>query len=618
MIAHDTIEQIKSRATVSKVIGSFVTLKKDGVNLTGLCPFHNEKTPSFTVSDVKGIFKCFGCGRSGDAISFLMDKENKSYVEALQWMGNLIGVKVEDEPVKKKPVKPTPRLEKLNPKSITWFEKRGISNDTLLRMKITEAVEKMPQFEKEVHAVCFNYYRGEELINIKFRGPQKSFKLAKDAELIFYNLNALEGEKEAVIVEGEIDCLSCVEAGVYNSVSVPNGAGVGNQNLDYLNNCYAKFQGLEKIILAVDNDAPGRMLREDLCRRLGIERCFMVDYPEGCKDLNDVLVKHGKTKVKEVLAAARLFPIKGVVEMEDMYQTIADWYYNGYPTGAKTRIPGFDALLTFAPGQLTTVTGIPGHGKDEFSNYIMSSLAYHEGWVWGVCGFEETPPETVTKLQEKLTKRAFGFRRDLNHRISEKQFEWSIGFIDQYFKIMNPDEVETDIDSLLTTASRLVSTFGIRGLYLNPWNWIEQTRQAHISETEHISQSLSKIIKWARRYSVHVILLAHTVKIGKDKDGKFIIPNLYSISGSANFYNKTHNGITVYRDFTTGITDIYVQKVKQSWYGQTGFVSYKFDTQTRQYEFVGTSVSEQPPAGYYPVIPSLPYPDDKPDDEQPF
>lgn len=621
MIPNDTIERIKTKATVSKVIGASVTLKKDGSNYKGLCPFHNEKTPSFTVSDTKGIYKCFGCGKSGDAIAFVMEKDNKSYIEALQWMGNLVGIEVKEEEKKKAPVKPQPRLEKLNRKFIDWFQTRGISNDTLLRMKLTEAIEWMPQFEKEVLAVCFNYYRGDDLVNIKFRGPQKSFKLAKDAELIFYNLNALEGEKTAVIVEGEIDCLSCVESGVYNSVSVPNGAGAGNQKLEYLDNCYQAFSGLEKIILAVDNDAPGRNLRDELGRRLGIERCFLVDYPEGCKDLNNVLITHGKEKVREVIENARPWPLKGVMTMEEMYDTVSDWYHNGYPTGAKTRIPGFDQFLTFAPGQLTVITGIPGHGKDEFSNYIMSALAFNEQWVWGVCGFEETPPETVTKLQEKLTHKAFGFRKFLGDRMNQNQFDWSIGFIDQFFKIINPDDVETDIDSLLKLATQLVVRFGIRGLYLNPWNWIEHNRQAHVTETEHISQSLSKIIRWARRHGVHVILLAHTTKIGKDKDGKFIIPNLYSINGSANFYNKTHNGITVYRDYQKGVTDIYIQKVKQSWYGQIGFVTYSFNTMTRQYEFFGSSLveKEEVKQSWAPV--QLPYADDKPDettDEEPF
>lgn len=622
LISTETIELVKARTKISEVIGEFVKLKRKGAEYVGLCPFHNEKTPSFSVSPAKSIYKCFGCGKSGDAISFLMEHGNKSYPEAIEWLAQRADITLEEQFVKKDFVKPTPRLEKIGKKAIEWFEKRGISNNTLLRMKITEAMEWMPKFEKEVNAICFNYFRDDELVNIKFRGPQKSFKLAKDAELIFYNADALKGEKSAVIVEGEIDCLTCVECGIYNSVSVPNGAG--KQKLEYLDNCYSLFEGMEQIIIATDNDAPGRSLRDELARRLGIERCWQIIYPDGCKDLNDVLQKFGQEAVKNIIASARQWPLKGLAPMDETYTTVADWYANGYPTGAKTRISGFDTLLTFAPGQLTVITGIPGHGKDEFSNLLMTSLSKYEEWVWGLFGFEETPAETVTKLQEKFTEKSFAFRRDLNNRMTPEQFEWSVWMVDKHFKIINPDEIETDIDSLLTLATQLVLRFGIKGLYINPWNWIEHNRPQHMSETEYVSIALTKIIKWARRYGVHVLLLAHTTKIAKEKDGKFIIPNLYSISGSANFYNKAYNGITVYRDFARNVTDVYVQKVKQSWYGQTGWVSFTYDTMTRQYSFSSSSLNETPEKKQSPELGEgawrqLPLEKDElKDDDQPF
>lgn len=593
MISQETIELVKAKSGIVDVIGSFVKLKRKGHDHVGLCPFHNEKTPSFAVHQVKGIYKCFGCGRSGDAISFVMEMENKSYPEAIAFLAQRAGIEMEEQAPRKDFVKPVPRLEKLGPKSLSWFEQeRQISNNTLLRFGITEATEWMPQFEREVPVICFNYFRDEVLVNIKFRGPKKSFKMAKDAELIFYNLDAIAGEKEIVITEGEIDCLSCHEAGIFPVISVPNGAGAGNQRLEYLDNCWAAFGDKEKIILATDNDQPGRNLRHELMRRLGVERCYQVVYPEGCKDLNDVLRQHGKEKVRDVVAAATLWPIKGILTMDEIYPTVADWYENGYPSGAKTRIPGFDSLLTFGRGQLTTVTGIPGHGKDEWCNYIMTSLTQTENWSWGVLGFEESPAETTTKIAEKLTHKAFAFRKDIENRMSVKQFEWAIAEIDQHFFFINPDEIETNIDAILQIATQLVIRNGIHGLYLNPWNWIEHARPGNMSETEYVSAALTKINLWSRRYQAHVILVAHPIKIGKDKDGKYMIPTLYSISGSAHFFNKTTNGITVYRDYAKNITDVYVQKVKQSWYGQIGFSSYQFNTLTRQYEFLTSSVQE--------------------------
>ncbi len=96
MISQNSIQQILSRIDVVEIVGSYVKLKKRGANYLGLCPFHNEKTPSFTVSPSKEIYKCFGCGKSGNAIGFLMDLEKYSYVEALRWLANKYNVEIEE------------------------------------------------------------------------------------------------------------------------------------------------------------------------------------------------------------------------------------------------------------------------------------------------------------------------------------------------------------------------------------------------------------------------------------------------------------------------------------------------------------------------------------------
>lgn len=96
MISQTTIQQILGRLDIIDVVGAFVKLKRRGTNYLGLCPFHNEKTPSFTVSPAKEIYKCFGCGRSGNTISFLMEHEKYSYVEALRWLANKYGIEIEE------------------------------------------------------------------------------------------------------------------------------------------------------------------------------------------------------------------------------------------------------------------------------------------------------------------------------------------------------------------------------------------------------------------------------------------------------------------------------------------------------------------------------------------
>jgi DNA primase len=96
MITPQTIQQITSRIDIIDVVGEFVKLKKRGTNYLGNCPFHNEKSPSFTVSPAKEIYKCFGCGKSGNTITFLMEHEKYSYVEALRWLAARYNIEIEE------------------------------------------------------------------------------------------------------------------------------------------------------------------------------------------------------------------------------------------------------------------------------------------------------------------------------------------------------------------------------------------------------------------------------------------------------------------------------------------------------------------------------------------
>ncbi len=563
--------------------GKGIDLKKhNSGSIKTLCPEcidtrKNKKDLSLSVDIDEGLYNCHHCGWSGR----VFEKKVRNYV------------------------KPLPRLEKLGKKLLEYFEQtRGISNNTLLRLNVTEASEWMPQFEKDVNCACFNYYRGAELVNIKFRGPDKSFKLAKDAELIFYNLNAISGEDECVIVEGEIDCLTLHECGIYNVVSVPNGASKGNQKLEYLDNCWSDFEGKKKIVLAVDADAAGASLKDELARRLGKDKCFIVEYPEGCKDANEVLLKHGKQAVKDLIDQATEWPLEGIVMMDEMFPLITDYFENGYPKGAAARVPGFDELLTFAPGQLTMITGMPGSGKDEFSNLLMASLAKYEGWPWAIAGFEEPPAINATKLMEKFVNKSFDFRKDPSHRINQRDFEYSVAMVDKYFYYINMDEIDATMDAILAKAEDLVKKKGIRGLTINPWNCMEHKYENN--ETQYVSEALTKLISFLKRHNLHGFLMAHPTKMQKDRiTKKYDVPTLYSISGSAHFFNKTHNGLTIHRDYSTNTVDVYVQKVKWSWLGNLGFCSFHYDGLTRQYQVMAPEhkvPNDLGPGAWKPVV----------------
>ena len=430
-------------------------------------------------------------------------------------------------------------------------------------------------------------------MNIKFRDGSKNFKLVKDAKLVFYNLDQLKGESECVICEGEIDCLSFHESGVYNTVSVPNGASKGNQKLEYLDNCIDYFDDKTKIVIATDGDSAGLALRDELARRLGKERCWLVRYPDGCKDANEVLLKYGKEGVKEFLESAYQFPIEGIEKVGDIDDEIMEIYEHGYPSGEAIGFKELDTCISYRPGDFTIVTGTPNAGKSTWLNNVLVRLANRNDWRIAMFTPEKQPNALLSsELIEIFTGKAM-HPYDSRYKLGLDELKISKKFLDEYFWFMKIDEIDVTIEGILEKAKELVVRYGVKALVIDPWNYVEHKIPAGKSETQYISEELTKIKRFKDRYGVHVFLVAHPVKIRKDKEGKFEIPSLYDISGSANFFNKCDNGVVLYRNFATGATDIHVQKIRWSFIGKLGTVEFKYDGLTKRFAEVEEHFSSE-------------------------
>lgn len=519
----------------------------------------NKKDPCLSVNIDEGIYNCHNC----------------------EWHGRVF-----NRPPKKDYIKPPKRLEKLEEQTIKWFEQqRKISNNTLIRFGVTDSVEWMHKAQGEIPVICFNYYRSGELVNVKFRGKNKDFKLVKDAELIFYNLDALKEETECIICEGEIDAMSLYEAGFYNVVSVPNGASKGSQKLEYLDNCWQSFEDKTKIILMTDGDEAGVSLRDELARRFGKERCYKIIYPDDCKDANEILIKHGKEILSRIVQNTQDFPIEGILTVgEDLIDDIYRFWEQGYPKGLKAGIPSLDELLLFQDGQFTMVTGIPGSGKSEFVDYIIAEDIRSNNHVWAICSFENQPSSLhATKLMQKLCKKSFAFRHDPFNRMTQEDFERSLLWLHKNVLFINVNGIDVSMDGILEKAYELVKRKGIKRFVFDPWNYIEHSRPPGMTETEYVSICLTRLHNFCVKTECHAFLVAHPTKLKKE-NGKYEIATLYHISGSAHFFNKTDNGISVYRDFETNEVTVYVQKVRYEWNGKIGYCRFTLDKETREYK----------------------------------
>lgn len=547
---------------------SYVTFEDAGIDVKGshgntktFCPKcrderKNKHDKSLSVNIDEKIWNCHYCAWSGR----LFEKKAKEYSRP-------------------------PDIDlKLSEKAQTWLKNRGLSTFTIQRFKIGESLEFMPQIAKETNCLNFKYYRGEKLVNIKFRDGAKNFKMVKDAELIFYNLEGVEGAETCVITEGEIDAMSVYEAGVFEVCSVPNGASKGSAKLEYLDNCYNSFEKAKKIVLATDGDQAGIMLRNELSRRLGRFRCHYVEYPEGCKDMNEVLLKHGKDEVKRILDTSKPFPVDGILRVSDMEQELDYHYENGFQGGDKIGYDTFDQHFSFRKGELTTITGIPGSGKSAWLDQVLIRLAARKNWKHGVCSPENQPAALhISKLASCFIGAPF-YRANKTARMGVKYWDFAKYFIDEQFFFYNIQDVDMTIDGVLDKAKELVLQHGIDSLVIDPWNTLEHNITAGMNETQFVSKCLTKITTFAKAYEVHVFLVAHPTKIPKNNStGKYDVPNLYSISGSAHFFNKTDNGITVYRDYETNQITVYIQKVRFFFVGKTGYANFQYDVETGRY-----------------------------------
>lgn len=401
--------------------------------------------------------------------------------------------------------------------------------------------------------------------------------MVKDAELIFYGLDNIKESDWCIITEGEIDCLSFWEAGIKEVVSVPNGASKGNSNLEYLDNCFEYFENKKKIILATDDDEPGQALRDELARRLGYDICFKIDL-NGCKDANEFLKSHGAEKLADVIATGNLieFPIIGIITADMVWGDVEQLFEKGLERGDVTGfLSDFDNLVSFVPGQLFGLTGIPNHGKSPFALQIMISLSINCGWKWGVCSPEHKPLAIfLVKISEMLIGR---YSRPWQ-KFTPRERELAKSFINDHFYFIEPEDDNYTADNIIEKAKELVTRKGIRGLLIDPWNKLEHNVPKGEQETLYISKELDKIIRFDQRFSVFTIIIAHPTKIRKNlKTGLFEVPNLYDIAGSANWFNKVDIGACFYRNYETKHSEIHVQKIKFEHLGSQGMVEVKYN-----------------------------------------
>ena len=531
----------------------------------------DKRDKSLSVDWEKCIAHCHYCGKSfffgkrrGTPCGYPDTSTESSTEPSLRKQGTRKGCPYE------KPGRLT-NEEPLDENMCRWFSDRGIPAETAEAEGIVKVCRRMPQTGKIEKCIVFPYTVEGELVNRKYRDGAKHFMLESGAELVPWRIDHIRDTPECIITEGEMDALSFLVAGRDDVISVPNGA---QKNLTYLDRFIeTHLEDKQRVYIASDTDAKGLELRAELVRRLGEEKCRIVTYGEGCKDANELLQRHGIEAVRKSIEEAQEVPLEGIFTASDVKDELLSLFENGLQQGATLKMGILDYLLSLETGRLMIVTGIPGDGKSEFLDEMAVRLSLFYDWRCAWFSPENFP---VTLHHPKLMEKLIG-KRFKKGTMTPMEFEAAVGYLSRNFFDILPEEGYR-VDTILEKAEALVRRKGIRVFILDPYNCLEHQIPQGQSETQYISEFLEKLRSFAHRRQVLVVLAAHPTKMKKDPiSGKYPVPTMYDVSGSAAFFNKADFGIAIERDRTQGVTRIHVQKVKFRHLGQPGVASFRYN-----------------------------------------
>lgn len=519
----------------------------DEKNMKCCCPFHQEDHASFIYNKKAFNFRCFGsCGRSYDILDVFMYK-GATYAEACKKLFELaempysfgeLGVKTKRHYRYPHEVPCTDKS-----KVYAYFEQRKISRETLDALDVRQ--------DSEGNAV-FNYYDTNDVLTmVKYKPSHKvQHGQAKcwcqqnsDTAPLLFNMNRINVNSPLLICEGEPDCLSAIEAGFKNAVSVP----LGSSNLHWIDENLEWLDQFESIIICADNDDAGVKMQKECVPRLGSWRTKVVDIPavpigntgRVTKDLNEILYVCGKDKVLELILDAKDSPVPSVADLSDVEPTEYE-DVDGVTTGLKAID---DELMRLFFGTLTIVSGQPGSGKSSLLTQLACNSLDNDIGTWLFSG------ELPNGVEKSWFNYIFAGPRNITDAISRRGNPYkkisttTLAEINKTYKgrwHIYRDDYDNTLDKLIASMTDTVRKYGARCLIFDNFMCID----TETSEEELRSQTdtIKKLIEFAKKYQVAVILVCHPRKMDAGTN-----VGIYDIAGTSNIVNLAHRTIGLRR-----------------------------------------------------------------------
>jgi twinkle protein len=398
----------------------------------------------------------------------------------------------------------------------------------------------------------FAYTESGKHLFTKMRTPSKEFWIdPKGSRLQFWNLDAVRGlpsrpDEPLVITEGEFDCIAVSQACGGYVISVPNGIAGNRTESNIAIADDARFAYMwanerlipelaqfDKIILAVDSDEPGQILRDELSLRIGDAKCWHVVYPGGCKDANDVLLKYGAETLRKLVQAAKpIRPGHLMVPSEILPRSREIAYSTGWKF--------LDAHIQLVRPEFMVVTGMPGHGKGQFIRALALNLARAHDWRTAFLA----PEDPAHRIKRDLFRYGSHLFCENGAVPTPAQREAIKKWVDDHFRISQPPEDEPITLAMLEHEMEVAALHhGCQMFVVDPWNEVDHQMQRGDTTDTYIERCLRQLKRKMRRLGLVLVISAHPTKLSNDQ-----VPSLYSISGSANWRNKAEHGVIVHRE----------------------------------------------------------------------
>ena len=385
---------------------------------------------------------------------------------------------------------------------------------------------------------AFPYAKGGRPYAAKFRATdRKDWRSSQGVSRGLYNEDTLrQGQGPVVITEGEIDALSCMQAGYTRAVSLPDGWTADGGKRDVLIAAEQDLRAAPFVIVAGDNDEAGASLPRTVANILAGHDVRYVTWPDGCKDANDVLVKFGEGELARCLTEAKRMDPEGgfITGISDLPPLPARRVLR---VGAKP----YDYVLAFEVGAMSVGTGTPGSGKSTFTTFAAYHVAMNENVRVGFLSFETHPHRT----RDHLTRLAVGKPwADLSPRQQQEVGQR----LDNNFRIVHRTYEARNHN--LGWLKDMIYTLAVRDncklVIVDPWNELEHMPEPGESLTAYINWGIQQIRVWAEQFDCHICLIAHPRKM--DTNGRPRSPTGYDIADSAAFFNKPALGFTVHQE----------------------------------------------------------------------